>query len=127
LEGNNRQPPLSDVNRNTQSSQLIVSTPLIDKHFPSQQSTTNSSSNDRSNNDAYVQTIPHPNQAAVNPYYVQNPYFVQQQPPNNGWHVNTPQGMVMHPNGGMYVQQGNQDVNRHFLDYAMLDYFSGRR
>lgn len=140
-DSRSRGPPI--INRNyTPQSQLSISTPLIDKHFPSRQSTTNSSNergdNDFSHqqqfpNDAYASTTPHPNNfinpsTAVNPYYVQNPYFPhqQQQPPNNSsWQVNTPQGF-MHPNGMYIQQQGNQNVNRHFFNYAMLDYFSGQ-
>jgi len=37
--------------------------------------------------------------------------------------------MIMQPNNGMFIQQSNQnqDVNRHFFDYAMLEYFNRRR
>jgi hypothetical protein len=123
LEGNRSQPPLSIIDRNTPPSHLSISTPLIDRIFPSQQPSNHQliSSTPQLNN------FSNPSSTTMNlPYYAQNPYFSQQQPPNNSWQYNTPQGFAMNQNG-IYVQQNSQDVNRHFLDYAMLDYFSARR
>ena len=151
LEGNGS----VGVDRN--NSQLVISTPLIEKYFPSQPQSNSGSeqrvdfSNQRVQpnmlNNIVNSTPTQNNFDPTTSYYAQNPYYVQQTPQN--WLVSTPQGIMTGQNNQNYSQQqrvimqqgnlhgmglpqqqqpqGNLDINRHFFDYAMLDYFSGRR
>ena len=125
---------LESNNRNVhESQQLVISTPLIDKHFPSQQP---ANSNDRKNDSFYQQSY-----NGITPsvpscsYYVQHPYY-------NNWVVPhqqalTPQGATINQQPGpvlmqpqqvnpyeMSFKRANQESN--FFDYAMLEYFKSR-